>query len=152
MSVVNESSKVKVHYVGKFTDGQVFDASKAVEGNEVFSETKDPIEVELGKGLLIPGFEKGLQGMSKGEVKTITIESKDAYGDVQEERVQDVPKESIKDIESIEVGQSLRAENDQGQDMVVTIKSINEDTVTLDANHPFAGKDLVFEIEVVEII
>jgi len=147
MSVVTEKSKVKVHYTGRFTDGEIFDSSKAVEGNDQYSD-KDPLDVELGKGMLIPGFEKGLQGMKEGDTKTITISSEDAYGPVQDDRLQEVEKSFVPD--TVKEGEMLQSQSEEGP-MTVTVKEVKEKTVVLDANHPLAGKDLVFELEVVAI-
>ena len=146
MSVITENSTVKVHYTGKFDDGEVFDSSKAVEGSEQFTETRDPLDVELGKGMLIPGFEKGLQGMKEGETKTITIPSAEAYGEVKEDHFQEVEKEFVPD--TVKVGEMLQAQGPQGP-MTVTVKEVKEKTVVLDANHPLAGRDLTFDLEVV---
>jgi FKBP-type peptidyl-prolyl cis-trans isomerase 2 len=147
MSVITENSKVKVHYTGKFTDGVVFDSSKTVEGDDKFTD-KDPLEVELGKKLLIPGFETALQGMKEGESKTITIEAKDAYGEILDDRFQEVEKSQVPP--TIKEGEILQANGPEGT-MVVTVKEVKENTVVLNANHPLAGKDLVFDLEVVSI-
>jgi len=146
MSVITENSKVEVHYTGKFTDGEVFDSSKAIEGTNF--ENKEPLKVELGKGQLIPGFEKGLQGMKEGETKSITIESKDAYGPIKEDHYQEVEKQYVPD--TVKEGEVLQANGPQGP-MTVKVKEVNEKTVILDANHPLAGKDLIFDLEVVSI-
>lgn len=147
MSVITENSKVKVHYTGKFTDGVVFDSSKAVEGDDRFTD-KDPLEVELGKQLLIPGFESALQGMKEGETKTVTIEAKNAYGEILDDRFQEVEKSQVPP--TVKEGEILQAEGPNGT-MVVVVKEVKENTVVIDANHPLAGKDLVFELEVVSI-
>ena len=147
MSVITENSKVKVHYTGKFTNGVVFDSSKSVEGDDKFTD-KDPLEVELGKKLLIPGFETALQGMKEGETKTVTIEAKDAYGEILDDRFQEVEKSQVPP--TVKEGELLQAEGPQGT-MIVTVKEIKENTVVLNANHPLAGKDLVFDLEVVSI-
>ncbi len=147
MSVVTENSKVKVHYTGKFTDGEIFDSSKAVEGNDTYTD-KDPLDVELGKGMLIPGFEAGLQGMKEGETKTITITSDEAYGPIREDHFQEIEKALVP--ETVKEGEMLQSQGPQGP-MTVTVKEVKENTVVLDANHPLAGKDLVFDLEVVTI-
>jgi peptidylprolyl isomerase len=148
--MITENSKVKVHYTGRFSDGEVFDSSMIVEGNENFKEKRDPIEVELGKGMVIPGFEKALQGMNEGDTKTVTIPCEEAYGPVEDDRLQEVKKEYVP--ENVEVGAMLQAQNELGQTMQVTVKEVKEDTVVLDANHPLAGKDLTFDLEVVTIL
>ena len=135
---VTENSNVKVHYTGRLEDNTVFDSS----------EGRDPLAVELGKGLLIPGFEKGLQGLKVGEKRTITIPSADAYGPIREEMTQEVEKQLVP--EGVEIGHTLTAESPQGP-MTVTVVEVKETTVVLDANHPLAGKDLIFDLELVEI-
>jgi FKBP-type peptidyl-prolyl cis-trans isomerase 2 len=137
---VTENSNVKVHYTGKFEDETVFDTS--------LTEGREPLSVELGKGLLIPGFEKALYGLKVGEKKTINIPSDEAYGPIRTEMVQEVEKQLVP--EGIEVGQILTAEGPQGP-MAVTVVEIKETTVVLDANHPLAGKDLIFDLELLEI-
>lgn len=146
MSVINENSIVEVHYKGKFDDGNVFDSSRAVEGTD-FQE-RGPLKVELGKGMIIPGFEKALQGMSEGESKTITIPAAEAYGEVVPERIIEVEKAAVPS--DVVVGAELATQSPQGPIRVV-VKEVKEDTVVLDGNHPFAGKDLTFELEVMSI-
>lgn len=136
--MIKEGSKVKVHYTGKLEDGKVFDTSS----------DKDPIEVVLGEGTLIKGFESGLLGMNIGEKKTIEVEPKDAYGDYVEGRIQEVEKSKLP--EDIKVGMVLQANSEAGS-MVILIKEIKEDTAILDANHPLAGRKLIFDLDVVEV-
>ena len=135
---VTENSNVKVHYTGRLEDNTIFDSS----------ENKEPLSVELGKGVLIPGFEKGLQGLSVGEKRTVTIPAEEAYGPVRAEMIQEVEKKFVP--ETVEVGQQLTAQGPQGQ-MVVVVTEVKEESVVLDANHPLAGKALIFDLEVVEI-
>jgi len=135
---VTENSNVKVHYTGRLEDNTIFDSS----------ENKEPLSVELGKGVLIPGFEKGLQGLSVGEKRTVTIPAEEAYGPVRVEMIQEVEKKFVP--ETVEVGQQLTAQGPQGQ-MVVVVTEVKEESVVLDANHPLAGKALIFDLEVVEI-
>jgi len=136
--MIKKGSKVKVHYTGKLENGKVFDTS--VE--------KDPLEVVVGQSGLIKGFEEGLMGMKEGEKKTIEITPEDAYGQLIEGRTQEVEKSILP--EEIQVGMALQANGEVGT-MVVTVKEIKEETVVLDANHPLAGKDLIFELEVLEV-
>jgi FKBP-type peptidyl-prolyl cis-trans isomerase SlpA len=136
--MIKEGSKVKVHYTGKLEDGKVFDTSN----------DKDPIEVVLGEGTLIKGFEEGLLGMKAGEKKTIEVEPKDAYGDYVDGRIQEVEKSKLP--EDIKVGMVLQATSEAGS-MVILIKEIKEDTAILDANHPLAGRKLIFDLDVVEV-
>lgn len=146
MSIIKEDSTVKVHYTGKFSNNEVFDSSKAVDGTPF--EDKDPLEVQLGKGRLIPGFEKALHGMSEGETKSVTIPSEEAYGPIREDHFQEIEKSMVP--ETVKEGESLQAQGPQGV-MVVTVKEVKENTVVLDANHPLAGKDLIFDLEVVSV-
>ena len=141
MSQVKENDTVKVHYTGKLTDGQVFDSS----------EGKEPIEFTLGKGQLIPGFEKGLIDMKVNEKKTITIPKEEAYGDPREDLVQEVEKSQLPEDIKPEVGMGLVSKTPDGREMNLMVAEVKEDTIVVDGNHPLAGKDLVFDLEVVEI-
>ena len=136
--MIKKGSKVRVHYTGKLANGKVFDTS--VE--------KDPLEVVVGQSGLIKGFEEGLIGMKEGEKKTIELIPEDAYGQLIEGRTQEVEKSLLP--EEIQVGMALQANGEVGT-MVVTVKEIKEETVILDANHPLAGKDLIFELEILEV-
>tara|TARA_Y100000385_G_scaffold73019_1_gene73674 strand:- start:107 stop:544 length:438 start_codon:yes stop_codon:yes gene_type:complete len=136
--MIKKGSKVRVHYTGKLANGKVFDTS--VE--------KDPLEVVVGQSGLIKGFEEGLMGMEEGEKKTIELIPEDAYGQLIEGRTQEVEKSVLP--EEIQVGMALQANGEVGT-MVVTVKEIKEETVVLDANHPLAGKDLIFELEILEV-
>jgi FKBP-type peptidyl-prolyl cis-trans isomerase SlpA len=140
MKKVETTSKVKVHYTGRLEDGTIFDTSIA--------EGREPLEVELGLGQLIKGFEAGLIDMSEGEKKTIEISVEDAYGDPRPEFINEVPKTNVP--EGIQVGESLQGMGPQGP-VNVQVIAVNEETVTLDANHPLAGKNLIFDLEVVSI-
>ena len=140
MKKVETNSGVKVNYTGRLEDGTIFDTS-IVEGRE-------PLDVKLGEGQLIKGFESGLLGMSEGEKKTIEIESGDAYGEPNPEFITEVPKENVP--EGVKEGESLQGMGPMGP-VNVKVISVNEETVTLDANHPLAGKKLIFDLEVIEI-
>jgi FKBP-type peptidyl-prolyl cis-trans isomerase 2 len=140
MKKVETTSKVKVHYTGRLEDGTVFDTSIA--------EGREPLEVELGLGQLIKGFENGLIEMSEGEKKTIEISVEDAYGEPRPEFINEVPKTNVP--EGIQVGESLQGNGPQGP-VNVQVVAVNDETVTLDANHPLAGKNLIFDLEVIEI-
>jgi FKBP-type peptidyl-prolyl cis-trans isomerase 2 len=140
MKKVETTSKVKVHYTGRLEDGTVFDTSIA--------EGREPLEVELGLGQLIKGFEDGLIEMSEGEKKTIEISVEDAYGEPRPEFINEVPKTNVP--EGIQVGESLQGNGPQGP-VNVQVVAVNDETVTLDANHPLAGKNLIFDLEVIEI-
>jgi FKBP-type peptidyl-prolyl cis-trans isomerase SlpA len=141
MSLVKENDTVKVHYTGKLADGQVFDSS----------EGKDPIEFTLGQGQLIPGFEKGLIDMKLNEKKTINIPKDEAYGDSREDLVQEVQKSELPEEIKPEVGMGLVSKSQDGREMNLVIAEVKEESIVVDGNHPLAGKDLIFDLEVVEI-
>lgn len=141
MSQVKENDTVKVHYTGKLADGQVFDSS----------EGKEPIEFTLGQGQLIPGFEKGLIDMKLNEKKTINIPKEEAYGEPREDLVQEVEKSQLPEEIKPEVGMGLVSKTPDGREMNLVVAEVKEDTIVVDGNHPLAGKDLVFDLEVVEI-
>ncbi len=133
---------VQVNYTGKLSDGTVFDSSIG----------KQSLEVVLGKGQVIPGFEKAILGMKVGDNKTVTISANDAYGPSHKELIFEVPKENLPAGVAPQVGQQLRGSKADGSTMVATITKISDKTVTLDANVPLAGKDLTFEIGLVKIL
>ena len=133
---------VQVHYTGRLTDGTLFDSS----------EGRDPLEFELGSGMVIPGFDTGIAGMNVGEKKTIHIPADDAYGPVEEDRIIQIPRTDIPADLPLEVGTQLNMHQDGSPQVIpVTITEVTADTVTLDANHVLAGKDLVFEVELVGV-
>lgn len=130
---------VQVHYKGTLADGSVFDSS----------EGRDPLQFTLGAGQVIPGFEKAVEGMQVGERKTITIPADEAYGQRSERAMLQVPREQLPpEIES-EVGLQLVMQRADGQQIPVVVAEVTETHVTIDANHPLAGHDLTFEIELV---
>lgn len=141
MSQVKENDTVKVHYTGKLADGQVFDSS----------EGKEPIEFTLGQGQLIPGFEKGLIDMKVNEKKTINIPKEEAYGEPRAELVQEVEKNQLPEEIKPEVGMGLVSKTPDGKEMNLVVAEVKDETIVVDGNHPLAGKDLVFDLEVVEI-
>jgi len=141
MIQVKENNTVKVHYIGKLSDGQVFDSS----------EGKEPLEFTLGQGRLIPGFEKGLMDMKLNEKKTITVSKEEAYGEPQEGLIQEVQKSQLPPDMTPEVGMGLISKSEDGQEMNLVIVEVKEETIIIDGNHPLAGKDLIFDLEVVEI-
>lgn len=142
MSQVKENDTVKVHYTGKLADGQVFDSSV---------ERGEPIEFTMGQGQLIPGFEKGLIDMKVNEKKTVNIAKEEAYGEPREELIQEVQKSQLPEEIKPEVGMGLVSKSPDGQEMNLVVKDVKEETIVVDGNHPLAGKDLVFDLEVVEI-
>ncbi len=139
MSKVENGNTVKVHYTGKFEDGSVFDSSLM---------TNQPITFQVGTNQVIPGFENAVLGMTVGESKTVTITPEEGYGDRLEQMVHEVPRDIIPT--DAQVGSQLVSESEQGTFNVV-VKEIKDDVVVLDANHPLAGKTLVFDLELVEI-
>ncbi|WP_069132691.1 FKBP-type peptidyl-prolyl cis-trans isomerase [Rhodohalobacter halophilus] len=141
MSKVKDGDTVKVHYTGTLTDGTVFDTSAE----------REPLEFTLGQGQLIPGFEKAVVGMSVGDSTEVDIPSDDAYGEAREDLVISVPKNQLPDDVEPQVGMQLQVNQQDGQPIPVRITEVGEENLTLDANHPLAGKDLKFEIELVDI-
>lgn len=141
MSEAKEGAKVKVNYTGKLDSGEVFDTSA----------DREPLEFVLGQGQIIPGFEKAVVGMHPGESKTVKVEPAEAYGERAEERVFDVPRQELPEDIEPQVGQRLQVRHPEGESFVVAIAEVTEDHVKLDANHPLAGKDLTFEIELMEV-
>ncbi|NKI25848.1 FKBP-type peptidyl-prolyl cis-trans isomerase 2 [Arenibacter nanhaiticus] len=141
MSKVKENDTVQVHYTGKLTNGQIFDSSLE----------RDPIKVTLGQGALIPGFEKGLLGMEADEKKTITIPKEEAYGDVQKEMFHEVKKSDLPGDIKPEVGMGLMAKSPDGRENELRIAEVHEEHIVIDANHPLAGQDLIFDLQLVSI-
>lgn len=141
MTQAKSGDTVRIHYTGTLTDGSVFDSS----------EGRDPLEFQLGSGQVIPGFDNGVTGMTIGEKKSITIPCAEAYGDVNPQAMQEVPRADIPDHIPLELGTQLQVQAGNGQAMMVTVAQVTDETVTLDANHPLAGKDLTFALELVEI-
>jgi len=139
---VKTNDKVKVHYTGKFKDGEVFDSSR--EG--------DPLEFQMGQGQLISGFENAVLGMQPGESKTAEIPAAEAYGKYQDDMVWEVSKSELPDNFEPEVGKQLEGHQKDGSRIRMVIRQVSDDKVMLDANHPLAGKDLIFDIELVEIV
>ena len=140
MKKVEQNSTVVVNYTGKLEDGSVFDTS-LVEGRE-------PLKATLGNNELISGFENGLIGMEVGETKTVEIEPENAYGEVHDHLIQEVDKTQMPG--EVEVGTALQANTQMGPVNFV-VKEVKDDVVILDANHPLAGKKLIFDLEVVDI-
>ena len=141
MQRVKSGDKVKVHYHGRLTNGETFDKS----------EGREPLEFEVGTGMVIKGFDDGVTGMSVGEKKTINIPFDEAYGPTNPEMIIDMPKDRFPQDMELELGMSLAMSDGQGQQFGVIVTQIKEGSVVLDANHPLAGKDLIFDLELVEI-
>ena len=142
MQQVKSGDKIKVHYHGRLTSGETFDKS----------EGRDPLEFEVGSGMVIKGFDEGVTGMIIGEKKTINIPVNEAYGPKDPGMMIEMPKDRFpKDME-IEVGMPLAMNDGQGNQHQVVVEEIKNDVVILDANHPLAGQDLIFDLELVEIV
>lgn len=142
MTKAKQGDTVTVHYTGKLEDGTVFDSSHG----------GDPMELTLGEGLVIPGFETALLGMAPGEVRTTKIPFAEGYGPHQKEMVIEVGRDQLEPGMNPQVGESLRSQRPDGSDFVVVVTAVSESAITVDANHPLAGKDLTFEITLVEIL
>ncbi len=142
MATIKKGDTVKVHYTGTIADGTVFDTSKE----------REPLEFTLGEGKLIPGFEKAVEGMDVGDSSKVTIPSDEAYGEKKDDMVIDVERSQIPPDIQPEVGQQLQIQQKDGGAIPVVITDVTEETVKLDANHPLAGEDLTFDIEVVEVV
>ncbi len=138
---VKKGDTVQVHYTGKTTDGEVFDSS----------EGRAPLEFEVGAGQMIPGFDKGVEGMEQGDKKTIHIPALEGYGEWSDQNVVAFPNEQVPPDMKLEVGQQLQLQSDSGMPVQVTVVEILPDSVLLDANHFLAGEDLTFEVELVSV-
>lgn len=139
---IKKGDTVRVNYTGKLADGKVFDSSK--------NEGRQPLEFTFGMGQLIPGFEAAIEGKEPGESVTVVIPPENAYGQIDPELIFTVPKAQVPENIPLEVGTPLQLANDKGQQMAVVITDVGPDEVTLDANHPLAGKDLTFDIEILD--
>ena len=141
MSVTNGNT-IRVHYTGTLTDGTQFDSS----------EGRDPLEFVVGSGMVIPGFDKGVVGMEIGETRTLEIPAKDAYGPRSDDMTVAIPRSELGSDFTAEIGEQLLIQLGDGNQIPVTITQIDDKTVTLDANHKLAGKDLIFTVTLVEIV
>lgn len=141
MSKVKANDTVRVHYTGKLENGEVFDDSRG----------REPFEFTIGQGMVIPGFENALMDMEVNQTKTVNIPAAEAYGEHSPELVQDVPKSQIPAEIKPEVGMQLVSQTPDGQQIPIMVTDIKEDSITVDANPPLAGKDLTFELELMEI-
>jgi len=141
MAEVKSGDVVKVHYTGKLANGEQFDSSIG----------REPLEFTVGAGQMIAGFDAALPGMNVGDKKTINIAAKDGYGETDETAIIEFPKENVPADMKLEIGQQLTLSNEQGQPFPVVVKEVKEEIVILDANHFLAGKELVFDIELVSI-
>jgi len=142
MTAVTTGRKIKVHYTGTFDDGEVFDSSR---------QAQQPFEFEVGAGQVIPGFDNAVVGMKVGETKQVRLTEDEAYGPYNQEMVFDADPNQFEDGLSPEVGQQFQTQMQDGTPLLLTVKAVSEDKITLDANHPMAGKALNFDLEVVEV-
>jgi peptidylprolyl isomerase len=142
MAEVKSGDQVKVHYTGKLPNGEQFDSSIG----------REPLAFTVGAGMMIAGFDAAMPGMKVGDKKTVNIAPKDGYGETDESAIIDFPKENVPAEMELKIGQQLTLSNEQGQPFPVVVKEIKDDVIILDANHFLAGKELVFDIELVEIV
>tara|TARA_R110000824_G_C14756965_1_gene629339 strand:+ start:87 stop:518 length:432 start_codon:yes stop_codon:yes gene_type:complete len=142
MLQVENGNTVSVHYRGTLNDGTEFDSSHS---------RGEPITFQVGSGQMIEGFDDALPGMAVGETKNITLAPGKAYGDADPEAIADVPKSAFPPEFDFKVDSMVQGQNEMGQPMLGTINEVKDEAVTIDFNHPMAGKDLNFEIELVSI-
>lgn len=142
MSEAKPGDTVRIHYTGTLTDGSQFDSSAG----------RDPLEFTVGGGQIIPGLDREIAGMKVGERKTVNVPCDEAYGQHNPTAMQEVPRASLPAEIEPEVGKRLQAVTQDGSQITVVITAVNENSVTMDANHPLAGKDLIFDVELVEIV
>lgn len=150
MAQAQEGDRVKVHYTGKLDDGTVFDSSECED--EGCGCGHGPLEFTIGSGQVIPGFDAGVKGLAVGESKTIHIPVDEAYGERIEEMVAVVPRGDLPPEMKPEVGQQLEVTQEDGQVFQVLVVDVNDENITIDANHPLAGQALNFDIKLVEIL
>ncbi|MGH1454922.1 MAG: FKBP-type peptidyl-prolyl cis-trans isomerase [Paracoccaceae bacterium] len=141
MTQVKSGDTVRIHYTGTLTDGSTFDSS----------DGRDPLEFQVGSGQIIPGLDSAMPGMAVGDKKVVEVPADAAYGQPDPAARQSVPRTEIPAEIPLELGSQLQVQTPDGQVMPVTVVEVTEAEVTLDANHPLAGKDLTFAIELVEI-
>jgi peptidylprolyl isomerase len=139
LSQVKKGDTVKVHYTGTLNNGEIFDTSKE----------REPLEFTLGKGQLIPGFEKAVLGLNVGDSTKVDIPSTEAYGEERSDLIINVPIDQLPEDVTPQIGMQLQVNQPDGQPIPVRITEIDETELTLNANHPLAGKDLTFEIELI---
>ena len=142
MQQAQNGDKVKVHYHGKLRTGETFDSSQG----------REPLEFTVGSGQVIKGFDDGVRGMTPGDKKTVEIPVDEAYGEKENERIVEFPKSQFPPEMNPEVGMQLVMSDGSGQQIPVLVTEVKEESVMLDANHPLAGQDLIFDIELVEIV
>lgn len=141
MAQAKQGDTVRVHYTGTLDDGQEFDSSRGL----------DPLTFTLGAGAVIPGFDEAVTGMTVGDEKRVTIAADEAYGPRRDELTLQLPRSELPAEMELEEGSQLRMEQGD-QSIVVTVRQLDDSTVTLDANHPLAGEALTFDLQLVEIL
>lgn len=141
MQQAKSGDTVQVHYKGRLEDGTEFDSS----------EGREPLQFQLGSGQVVPGFEAAVDGMTEGEKKTATIPADEAYGERREDLMFQVPKSQLPPGAEVEIGDMLQVGLNNGETVPVQVAALDDENLTLDANHPLAGKDLTFELELVKI-
>ncbi|PWE31328.1 peptidylprolyl isomerase [Maritimibacter sp. 55A14] len=142
MTQAQTGDKVRIHYTGTLDDGSTFDSS----------EGRDPLEFTVGSGEIIPGLDNEIAGMEVGEKKSVKVDATEAYGPHDPNRTQAVPRETVPDHIPLDIGTQLQMQTPDGQAVAVSVAEVTENEVVLDANHPLAGKDLNFAVELVEIV
>lgn len=142
MTQAKSGDTVRIHYTGKLDDGTQFDTS----------EGRDPLQFEIGGGEVIPGFEEAVKGMAAGDNKSVAIEAADAYGEKFDQLIQEVPKSALPETIQPEVGMQLQSQTPDGQTMDLMVTAVDDESITVDGNHPLAGENLNFDIELVEIV
>ena len=142
MQQAKSGDKVKVHYHGRLTSGETFDSSAG----------RQPLEFEVGSGAVIKGFDEGVTGMKVGEKKTVNIPAQEAYGEINPDMIIEYPRAQFPEHIEIKVGEQLVMSSASGQQFQVRIAEVKDDVILLDANHPLAGEELIFDIELVEIV
>ena len=145
MQQAKQGDTVRVHYTGRLTSGEVFDSSEGTDDSK-------PLEFTIGSRQVIPGFEAGVVGLAPGESRTITIPVEQAYGPHNPEQVIEVPRDQVPPHIDLTLGNHLQMSQEDGQSFNVLITDLTDTTVTLDANHPLAGRELVFDLKLVEIV
>lgn len=142
MALAKLGDTVRVHYTGTLNDGAIFDTS----------ENMDPLEFTLGEGMVIPGFENAVLGMNVGETKKVNLSPDEGYGMPDDELVMVVERDDLPPELTPEVGMILKATSEEGDETHIVITDVEGTSVTLDGNHPLAGQELIFEIQLVEIV
>jgi FKBP-type peptidyl-prolyl cis-trans isomerase 2 len=142
MTDATPGKTVRIHYTGTLSDGSTFDSSSG----------REPLEFTVGSGQIISGLDRAIEGMAVGERKTVEVPAAEAYGPRNPEGVQSVPRDQVPDHIPLDPGTQLQVQTGDGRTLPVTVTEVSEEVVVLDANHPLAGKDLTFEVELVEVV